>query len=429
MYKMFHKNKLLKVLSLNAIAIGVSFVLGIASTKIISLLVGTAGMAVMGSFRNFSTMLKSTTTLGINNTLIKLIGENKEDKTKLSALYATSIWFFLSLATVLCVLVVSFSTYISQFIFLTDRYSFVVSLFGFALPLVVLNAFWMAVYNGWEKFKKIVTIQIISNVLIFAVSTLLIVKEKLFGALVAIAVAEGIAFLVTLFFIIKNKDFSGFKFKWFIEKKYVKIILSFSGMALLSAILVPLTLIAIRNFIIQYLSIEQAGIWDALNRLSGFYMLFFLSGLTMYYAPKLASLQTDKAFFEEVKSYFKLVVPLFVLVVVCIYIFRSFFIEICFTKEFLPIKDILIWQILGDFFKILSLAFGYQILIKMMVKKYFLVELFFNLSYLFLSVFLMQLYGISGVTKAYFLSNFLSFVVIIILFKKVLFLNTKNNSN
>jgi PST family polysaccharide transporter len=70
--KVIKQNTLLKVLSLNSISVAVSFVLGIFSSKIISVFLGTSGMALTGSFRNFALMIKSVATLGINNSIVKL---------------------------------------------------------------------------------------------------------------------------------------------------------------------------------------------------------------------------------------------------------------------------------------------------------------------------------------------------------------------
>ena len=89
MLKLFNQNKLLKVLSLNSISVAISFVLGILSTRIISVYLGSSGMALMGSFRNFSVMLKSIATMGISNSIVKLFVENKSDKKELSIIYST----------------------------------------------------------------------------------------------------------------------------------------------------------------------------------------------------------------------------------------------------------------------------------------------------------------------------------------------------
>ena len=98
MLKKLKQNVLLKVLSLNSFSVGTSFVLGVISTKIVSIILGTSGMALLGSFRNFTSMNKSIATLGINNSLIKLFIENKKDKRELSRVYSTFFWVFLFLS-------------------------------------------------------------------------------------------------------------------------------------------------------------------------------------------------------------------------------------------------------------------------------------------------------------------------------------------
>ena len=94
-------NPLIKVLSLNSVSVGVSFVLGLLSSKIISVFLGPSGMALMGSFRNFTAMIKSIATLGMNTSVVKLIVENKEDKEEVSIIYSTFFGVFLGLAIVL----------------------------------------------------------------------------------------------------------------------------------------------------------------------------------------------------------------------------------------------------------------------------------------------------------------------------------------
>ena len=151
-------------MSLNSISVAVSFVLGIISTKIISYFLGTSGMALMGSFRNFSTMLKSMATLGISNSVVKLVVENKEDKRELSVIYSTFFWLFLIVSLVFGCTTLLLAKPISQFLFFTEVYFIPIQFFGLLLPLMVINTFWLAIYNGLEQFKRIIYIQIFSNI-------------------------------------------------------------------------------------------------------------------------------------------------------------------------------------------------------------------------------------------------------------------------
>jgi PST family polysaccharide transporter len=416
----FKNNPLIKVLSINSISVAVSFILGIFSSKIISVFLGTPGMALTGSFRNFTSMLKSIATLGISNSVVKLFVENKEDEDELSIIYSTFFGLFLMISTVLGICIVLFASYISDFVFYKNTYYIPIQFFGLALPMIVINVFWTAIYNAFEQFKIIVNIQIISNFLIFAITSFLIWKENLFGGLLSVAIGDVISFIITYLFIKNSFGYFRFSFQKITVSKYFTIIKRFSIMAFLSAILVPITLILIRNKIVTLYSTQEAGIWDGLTRLSGFYMMFFNAGLSLYYVPKLASLSTDKEFKNELKDYFKILVPIFVVMLLLIFILKDFVIDFTFTKEFYKIKNILIWQMLGDLFRIMSLAFGFQIVIKSMMKRYFIIEFVFNATFLTLSFLLLPRYACEGVVRSYFLASLFCFLIMLFMFRRVL---------
>jgi len=376
-------------------------------------------MALMGSFRNFALMLKSVATLGISNSIVKLFVENKEDKRELSVIYSTFFWIFLFISSALALFVLLFASPISTFLFYTNKYTTPIRFFGLLLPLMVINTFWLAIYNGLEKFKRILLIQIISNVLVFGLTALLIWKKNIFGGLLSVAFGEVLMVLATFIFVSRQADYFKFDLQKLISKKYFNIIKKFSVMALLTAIIAPLTLLFIRNMIVEKYAIQEAGIWDAVNRLSSFYMIFFSSGLSLYYMPKLASIHTESEFKTELKSYFKVFVPLFLVMLIVIYIGKGIILKLAFTPEFSKVESVLIWQLLGDFFRIMTLAFGFQILVKTMMKRYFLVEIVFNSMYFLLSFYLIKENATEGVLQAYFITNVLCFLLVIVLFRKL----------
>jgi PST family polysaccharide transporter len=400
----------------------VSFFLGIASTKIVSVFMGTSGMAYLGSFKNFTSMFKSIATLGINNLVVKLVVENKNNKKELSIIYSTFFWVFLMISIFLGCIILAFSEFISNFLFFNNSFVIPIQFFGLSLPFVVINVFWIAIYNGLEEFKKIVFIQIISNIFVFGLTALLIWKKNIFGGLLSVALSEFLLVMVTFLFVRRDKSYFQFDLQKVINKKYFDAIMKFSSMALLSAIIVPMTLMLIRNYIVNQYSIEEAGIWDAVNKLSGFYMLIFSSGLSLYYMPKLASLETDEEFKGELKSYFKIFVPLFIIMLISVFLFKGIILDLAFTPEFSKIKGVLIWQLLGDLLRIMTLAFGYQIVVKSMIKKYFIVEITFNLLYLILSYYLVRIFSFEGALQAYFYANLILFILILWMFRKLFFI-------
>jgi O-antigen/teichoic acid export membrane protein len=415
------EHKLYKVLSLNSLSVGVSFILGIFSTKIISLLLGASGMAYMGNFRSFSAMVKSLATLGINNAVVALYVEHKEDKAVITSIYSTLFWLFLVLSALLCGVLFMAAGPISEFLFSTPGFTFPIYALALTLPLIVLNVFWLAVYNALEKFKSIILIQIVSNLVIFLVTVYFIYKGNLVGGLYSIAASEVAMVLVTWLFVSREKEHFNFELQRVISFKYAKVLGSFSSMALLSGVIVPLAAILIRNCISAEVSQSHAGYWDAVQRLSGFYMIFFHTGLSLYYMPKLASITTDSAFAAEVKSYFKSIVVLAAIAIVGVYLLRWQLIGLALTDEFQTIGNYLHWQLAGDLVRIMTLAFGYQIVVKRMMSAYLIVELGYNLVLVGLAFYLIELRGEAGALQAYFIANVLCLLAVLGIFRKVIF--------
>lgn len=398
---------------------GVTFVLGFISNKVVAVFLGPSGMAILGNFRNLGAMLKSVATLGISTSLVKLVAENKENKKALSDLYATFLSIFFIISSLLAIGVFFFAEGIAQLLFNSNQWTTPIRIVGLSLPLVLLTTFWLAIYNGLEQFKTIVYVQLVSSVLVFIVTISLIYFHAIDGAIWAIALSELLMVLATFVFVIKDKRFFQFQFQFLIKKEYVTAIQKFSAMALLTAIIAPLTLLLIRNEISTNYSLVEAGYWEATTKLSSFYMLFFTSGLSLYYMPKLASIATEDAFKQELKVYFSSFVPLFFVMLVVLFFTKEWILKWVFTADFLKLKSVLLWQFIGDFFKILTLAFGYQILVKTRLKVYFFLEIAFNVSYLVLSLFWIKTQGYEGAIQAYCCASALGFILVLIVFRKL----------
>jgi PST family polysaccharide transporter len=411
----FEKHKLLKVLSLNALAVLVQFVLGIFSVRIVSEFLGPSGMALTGNFRSFTTLFKSISILGLKEGLIKLFLENTDNKEENNRVVSSFLVFFLGFSFFLSILIVLFAEPLSSYLFQTTVFSVYLNYFALLLPFFVLQTLLVTLFNAHQEFKKIVGIQIITNILLFISSFYFIYQQKLEGSLFAIAIADFISFFVAVFFVRKQFSFS-FKF----QSHYLKTISKFIVMALVSAILIPVTAILIRNYIIDNSSLYHAGIWEAISRISGFYMLFFSAGLSLYYLPKLSALKTDDEFKTELKYYFSILIPVFIGVLLLVFLLKEIIISIALTSEFKPVSELLIWQLFGDLFRVMTLAFGFQILVKTMIVKYIIVELFYNVCYLLFSFLLFDFFQVKGVLQAYLLTNALTFFMVLVMFRKTI---------
>ena len=201
----------------------------------------------------------------------------------------------------------------------------------------------------------------------------------------------------------------------------IKNLSSYSLMALVSSVIGPLVLLAIRNNVIRKLGLEQAGYWEAISRISTYYLLFISTILTVYFFPKLAFSTSKKATKNVFWSYYKGIMPLFIIALVVLYFFRFLVIRLFFTKAFLPVTDLFFWQLLGDTLKAASLILGYQFFAKKMTVAFIVTEVFSLLIMYGVSYYFIGLFGIQGIVMAHAVTYFIYLVVLASYFRKSLF--------
>ncbi|MBZ4034434.1 O-antigen translocase [Flavobacterium sp. 17A] len=411
-----------KITSLNSFSVVLKIGIGLITSKILAIFVGPSGMALVGNLRNFLTSLENISTLGFQNGIVKYAAENDKNKGELQKIVST---VFISLATIAILLsaILFFrASFWNEKIFgNTTEYLIVFKVLALVLPTYGLSIFLIAVINGLGRFKKVIWINIIGNVIGLLTSIFLILQFKTVGALLAIVLAPALLFCITFYLVQKEIQFLQIiKFSLF-DFKIIKNLSSYSLMVLVSSVFGPFVFMAIRNHIIQNLGIEQAGYWETMTRISTYYLLFISTILSVYFLPKLSKAQNNSETKSIFWQYYKFILPVFVLGLTILYFTRFFITELLFTKEFLPVTDLFFWQFLGDVFKVCALILGYQFFAKKMTSAFIIAELF-SLSILyFASLYFVKLFNIEGVVIAYAFDNFVYLLVLAIYFRKYLF--------
>ena len=413
---------LLKVGSINAIGVLITSLTSLISFKIIAVLLGAEGMALIGNMRNVLTTIQSGSTLGLYNGIVKYVAQYKTDKKELSAIVSTS--FFASLVVVLFLSVYLYfgSEYWNTIIFGEEfDFGYIFKIVAIVLPFYAINTLCLAVVNGFSKYKAYILLNIISSITGLFVTLFLVWKYRIDGAFFAIVLNPAISLLITFYILIKQtailKSISIHK----ISFKYLSRFGSYAIMALVSSTILPVILIRIRNFIISVNGVDEAGYWEAMQRISNQYMMFITTLLTLYLLPKLSEVKTNKGFRSEVFNFYKIILPIFALSFIVIYILRSIIIKILFSNDFISMESLFSWQLGGDLFKIASLVIAHQLLAKKMFWHYITTEIIsFSILYL-LSINLIDQYGFVGASMAYFFNYIFYFFMIIMIFRKQLF--------
>jgi PST family polysaccharide transporter len=430
--KFFHyinNEVLVKAASLNTANISIKIVAGILISKFIAIFVGPEGMALIGNLRNFFNTVQSISIAGLYKGVVKFISQYKYESSKLTGVLSTVFYlgFFASIA--LAFLCYYNAEFINDLIFLNNNYTYVVETLAIVLPFYALNMFVFSIMNGFSKYKILLIINIIGQILGLSVTLLLIWQDKIDGALIAVVITPALNLLITIVGIAFRKNLMSYikisEIRFFVLRQ----LSPFMVMALVSSIALPIVYIIIRNYIVSEIGIKEAGYWTAVTRVSDYYLMFINSLMALYILPRFTEIDSHKEFRKEVFSFYKTILPLFAAILGIIYLSRSLLVTLLFTEEFRPIEDLFGYQILGDFMRVMSMVIAYKFLAKKMFAHFIIIEVFLFVIMYVSSIYLIDLYGLKGAVMGHCLSYLMHFAIVILIFGSSLFGILNDNGN
>jgi len=409
---------LIKTSILTAISTVIKVITGFIINKLVSIYIGPSGLALIGQFQNFSGIVTTFATGGINQGVVKYLAEYKDEEKK-AHLLSTSLFITLLSSIVVGIIVIIFATNFSQQILKTSDYTHIFVVFGFTVIFFALNLFLMSVLNGQKEIKKYIYVNIVGSLFSLVFTSLLVVNLGLLGSLYAMVLNQSVIFFVTLSFVLKSH---WFKMKYFIsgiDKSDAKKLGKFALMAAVSAISLPIMLLIVRNYIGENFGWKSAGYWQGIWYISSMYLMVITTSLSVYYLPKLSEIQDSKELKNEIISGYKIIMPMVTIMALSIYFLRDYVISIAFSDKFLPMQELFLWQLVGDVIKIASWLLSYLLLAKAMTRVFIYTEIGFKLTFMTFAYLFLNSYGLVGITYAFALNYVIYFFTMIFIFRRV----------
>lgn len=411
---------IVKVFSLNAMATFIRMLAGMISVKIVALIIGPAGIALLGQLNNFNAILLGLANGGISSGITKYVAEYKEDENQIKKYLSNALRITLICSVIVAIILILGCKQLSELILLSDEYYYVFIVFGLTIVLYSLNGLFISILNGYKQFKKYVEINVAGTLLGLVYSVCLVYFWGLPGALINAVTFQSIVFFATLWMCRKQtwlkKDFFKEKYDKVVTKQYF----GYSLMTLTTLALLPISQLILRGYVISEISATDAGIWEGMNRVSGTYLSVITTALSVYYLPRLSEITDNIELRNEIFKCYKFIIPMLLLIGASIYVARYFIIWLLFTPDFLPMENLFVWQLFGDFFKISSWLLAYIMVAKAQTKMFITTEIVFGFTYLLLCFICMKYNGIIGLTQGYLINYVLYMITMCILFRKVL---------
>lgn len=419
---------IVKVFSLTAISTLVKMLTGFVSIKIVSVILGPEGLALMGQLNNFATIIMAVAVVGINNGITKYVAEFKDEKNVLKNLLSTAYRITIIGSLVSGMFMIVCNSLIGELLLKTAEYNYIFIIFGITIIFYAINNLLISVVNGMKEFELFVKINIANSIAGLIYSVAFVVFLGLQGAFISFVTYQSVSLLITILMLRRYEWFRWENFRAKFSSEIAKKYAHYTLMTLVSIAVVPVSQLILRSYVMVNISETQAGWWEAMNRLSAMYLLVVTSSFGVYYLPRLSELKTNTELRCEIFKAYKVIIPALIFGFILIYFLRFFIIKVLFTPEFYPMENLFIWQLSGDLFKISSWLLAFLMIAKSRTIAYITTEIFFSCFYVVMAMLFINLNGIVGLVQSYLINYIIYLIAMLMIFRKMLFIRNISNN-
>lgn len=401
---------LLSTSIISLFATSIKMLSGFVISKAISIFVGPAGLGLVGQFQNFLQIVNTLGQGAISVGIIKYTAQLRGNKDDFDSLLSTGLRISLFMTLFVGFVLATLSEKASLFLFDSPEYQYLFIILSFTLIFSVINNFALMILNGLKEIRIWGSISVIQSFVTLVFTSVFTIYLGVAGALLSLVLTQALVFVVI---IVKLRSHPVFTIRHFMRPFNLIIarkLWAYSLMAIFAAILLPVSHLAIRRYLIENFGLEIAGYWQAIIYISTLYLTMASIVFRNYYLPKLSETDDVKILRKEILRGFKLLVPLVASTSIAIYLLRDVVIRILFTNDFITVRDLFFWQLSGDIMKVCALMFAHIMLAKEMFRVYLLSELIFNSTFVLFSIIFTEHYGFIGISFAYFLNYSLYFL-------------------
>lgn len=376
----------------------------ILRTKAAAVLLGPAGMGVVGLFNSTLDFFGSATNFGLStaavrNLSIQNTGDADQELGKTVAIIQNLAWITGTVG--LCV-VVLLSPVLSQLVFGSDEYLWAFIFLSVTLFFNQVLSGRMAMIQGLRKLPLLAQSTVFNSIFSVVIAVPLYYFFGMDGIVPALILISLSSLLGVLYFS-RQLSFPLVKvtlLQSLIEGKEMLKLGFFIG---LSGLFSLGSAYLLRLVINRVGSLEDVGLYNAGFAMINSYVGLVFTAMATDYFPRLSAAVSDKVKFSEAVNHQMEVAILLLGPILCWFIvFINPIIIILYSNAFVLINEMLLWSALGMLFKAFGWCLGYIILTKGSSTFFFRNEFFALIYQFFLNVAGYYFLGLKGLGIAFF---------------------------
>lgn len=385
--------------------------LGLIRSKMIAIIYGVTHVGILGQIITFYNFENTFVTFGTKIAIINFTGSEPEKKARIfgfSFTFLVLINFFYLIVSLLL------SKQIALWLFNDPDLKYLVVFVILLAPLQSLSFLLESMMQAENRLASLTPIKIGA---VFTALVLLVPMIHYYG-LIGVIADLGIWFLTSIILLIgSNFRYLRFSLKIPMEdRELVYSIVKISSLNTVRYIVGALALLVVRIFIVHFLSMEEAGHFQAVWSLTN-YLNIGITAFGFYLLPRLSNLTSHENTGEVVQTEFINYIAAFLPMLLLLFILPEILLQLLFSSSFVHLKGILYWMTMAKFFEAIIFFIIIVFESRQKTNLYLRVELIKSVLYIGLSYLMIRHFGLNGIIASAVLINLILSLYLIYLVK------------
>ncbi|MCH9299227.1 lipid III flippase WzxE [Pantoea allii] len=379
----------------------VKIVAGLLVVKLMAVSFGPEGVGQAGNFRQLITVLGVLAGAGIFNGVTTYVAQYQQQPQQLRALVGTASTMVTGFSSLLALVFLLAAAPVSTALFGHDRYQNVIRIVAFLQFGIAWANLLLALIKGYRDARGN-ALALISGSLTGVLGYVLCWWLGGYaGALTGLALVPALLVFPALV-ILKRRvplPLRWLRPTW--QPEMARHLAKYTLMALITTVTLPVAWVMMRNQLAASNGWAQVGLWQGVTSISDAYLQFITATFSVWLLPTLARLDNKQAIAREIGRALRFVLPAVAVASLSVWIMRDIAISLLFSAAFHDMRDLFVWQLCGDVFKVGAYVFGYLVIAKASLRFYVLTEISQFILLTLFSRWLIPLHGASGAAQAY----------------------------
>ena len=394
-------------------------IIGIIRSKFIAILLGPLGMGISGLLTSTIGFVAALTNFGLSTSAVKDISAAHSTGNEIRLATVTKVfrrWVWIT-GGLGAVLTAALSPLLSELTFGNRDYTFAFIWISITLLLNQISDGQSVLLRGTRQIRYMAQAGMFGSVMGLITSIPLYYYYGIQGIVPAIIVTSSTTLALSWYFARKLniKPIYVSKARTLAEGKgmlKMGFMISLSGLITLGAAYV------VRIYISNTGGVDQVGLYNAGFAIINTYVGMVFTAMGTDYYPRLSGVAHSNSKSREViNQQAEIAILILAPIILFFLVFINWIVIILFSKQFMPINDMILFAALGMLFKAATWAIGFVFLSKGASKIFFWSEVLSNSYFLIFNIIGYKLWGLTGIGLSFMFSYIFSMIQVYMIAK------------